>query len=122
LTRDAEAAMCGLLGFLAHPAGCVGFPGRRAVPSPRGPGSFASNPLRVLSTGKCERKSKRPSPSHGHTGVLGIVSNPLLDNQPNLLQLGSERRAKGTLCGLHDIRVLHAIKQTSQLTSTDSIR
>src|SRR5215831_1761860 len=80
-----------------------------------------SNTLRVLSTGKCQRKSNRPGPAYGHAGVFGIVSDPLLDNQPNLLQVGSERRAKRTLHVLHDLRLLHAVEQPPEIGHTNCI-
>src|SRR5262249_21909117 len=84
--------------------------------------SPASNALRMLSTRKCLRKSERPSPSYRHTGVFGIVPDPLLDNQPNLVQVGSERWTNGTRRVLHDLRLLHAIKQASKIGHANRIR
>src|SRR5262249_2922487 len=48
-----------------------------------------SSTFQVLSAGESQRKSKRAGPTDRHTGVFGIISDPLLDNQPNLVQVGS---------------------------------
>ena len=76
----------------------------------------------LLRTGKCERKSNWRSPAYRHAQVFGIISDPSLDNKPQLIRLGSYRRAKGIPQTFHDLCLLHAIEQTSKISHASSIR
>ena len=94
LNADVASGLLAMVDAVRRMLGAIqasGLDGEGSLPFAR------SNALRVLPTGKCQRKSKRPGPSHGHARVFGIVSYPLLDDQPNLLQVGTLRRAKRTL-------------------------
>src|SRR5262249_27384168 len=81
-----------------------------------------SSTFQVLSAGGSPRKSKRAGPTSQKTRGFGSIFEPMLDNQPNLVQVGSLRRAKGTLRVLHDLRLLHAVKQASKIGHTNRIR